>query len=263
MKGVTYSSVALLCALAIDGSAAQPAVEGFATGANGWAGSSDLFTGSWSFTGGIARAVFVNTGGIAFPDICTLSNTPTATSGSFTGNYDTADINAIGFSFMAPTVLPASSAVELEWAGATSVYRHAFSVTQTGVWYHFSVSLQEADKMQWSVIAGSLDNFAAARQSVSRVALRVARSITLAHTFQFDDLFIAGQPGGASLAGGPGGVIVWDSLVAGVGYQVQSTTNLVSATWAKTESLTATGYFHTTTMTNPAKENESFRILFR
>lgn len=239
--------------------AAQPVVESFASGANGWAGSSAFGLGTWSFTGGTARLT-VSPFGPGFPDSCVLSNTPAATSGSFTGDYNVAGIEAIGFSFMAPSVLPASSAVELEWRGSTSVYRRAFSVMQTGVWYHFSASLQEMDKSQWTVIAGSLDNFAAALQSVNRVAIRLEiRGLSVPYQLVMDDLFIAGQPGGASLSGDG---IVWDGLVAGLGYQVQSTTNLVASAWTGVESLTATGFLHTTVITNTTRANEAFRILF-
>jgi hypothetical protein len=260
MKRRVIISVVIMLSgwLVFPAQAAQTAIEKFSSGANGWAGTSELFTGTWSFTGGAARISFAAIG-IGFPEIGTLSNTPSATSGSFTGNYDAAGIEVIGFSFYAPSALPASSAVEVEWAGSTSLYRRAFSVAQTGVWYHFSASLKAEDKSSWTVIAGSMEDFAAARQSVRRVALRVARTLTSAHQFVFDDIFIAGQPGGASLSGGG---IVWDGLLSGVAYQVQSTTNLIAASWTGVESLTATGFFHATVITNAAQSSEAFRILF-
>ena len=240
--------------------AAQPAVESFSGGANGWEGISDFGTGNWFFTGGVARVVFDPVP--LFPDIGTLSNAAGATSGSFTGNFDTAGIEVIGFSFLAPTTLPASSVVELEWGGSTSVYRRGFSVTQTGVWFAFTASLQEVDKNQWTVNKGSLNDFAAARQSVNHVALRVARTLTVAHQFLFDNLFVAGLPGGASVVHGPSNRIEWDGLLAGLNYQVQSTTNLVASPWVTVESLTATGALHSTIITNTVRDMEAFRIRF-
>ncbi len=241
-------------------SAAQPAVESFSVGANGWEGISDFGSGTWSFTGGAARVVFDPVP--LFPDIGTLTNAAGATSGSFTGNFDVAGIDVIGFSFFAPNTLPASSVVELEWGGSTSVYRRGFSVTQTGVWYTFTASLQEEDKNQWTVNKGSLTDFAAARQSVHHVALRVARTLTAAHQFVFDDLFVAGLPGGASVARDSSNRIVWDGLLAGLDYQVQSTTNLLASPWVTVESLTATGALHSTIITNAVRDMEAFRIRF-
>ncbi len=240
--------------------AAQPAVETFFTGANGWEGVSDFGTGNWVFTGGMARVVFDPVP--MFPDIGTMSNAAGATSGSFTGNYDAAGIDVIGFSFLAPNTLPASSAVELEWGGSTSVYRRGFSVTQTGVWYTFTASLQEEDKNQWTVNKGSLSDFAAARQTVNHVAVRVARTLSVTHQFVIDDLFVAGLPGGASMVYTASNRISWDGLLAGLDYQVQSTTNLIASPWVTVESLTATGALHTTIITNAVRDMEAFRIRF-
>ncbi len=241
--------------------AAQPAVESFSGGANGWVGTSDFGTGNWSFTGGAARVAFFDPG-FGFPDLCTLSNSPGATSGSFTGNYENAGIEVIGFSFMALNGLPASSVVELEWGGSTSVYRRGFSVTTTGVWFNFTASVQDDAQGQWTVIKGSLANFAAARQSVRHVALRMSRTLTVAHQFVIDDLFIAGKPGGNSVSRDVVGRIEWGGLLAGVGYQVQSTTNLLLAPWETVENLTATGVLHATIITNESRSMEAYRIRF-
>jgi hypothetical protein len=239
---------------------AQPAVETFSAGANGWEGVAEFGTGSWVFTGGMARVVFDPAP--MFPDIGTLSNAAGATSGSFTGNFDAAGIDVIGFSFLAPNTLPASSVVELEWGGSTSLYRRGFSVMQTGVWYTFTASLQEEDKNQWTVNKGSLSDFSAARQTVHHVAVRVGRTLSVTHQFVMDDLFVAGLPGGASIVREASNRIVWDGLLAGLDYQVQSTTNLIASPWVTMEALTATGALHTTVITNAVREMESFRIRF-
>jgi hypothetical protein len=240
--------------------AAQPAVETFTTGANGWEGVSDFGTGNWVFTGGMARVVFDPAP--LFPEIATVSNAAGATSGSFTGNYDAVGIDVIGFSFFAPNTPPASSVVELEWGGSTSLYSRGFSVTQTGVWYTFTASLQEEDKSQWTVKRGSLSDFVAARQTVHHVAVRVARTLSVTHQFVIDDLFVAGLPGGASMARDASNRISWNGLLAGLDYQVQSTTNLIASPWVTVESLTATGALHATIITNAVRDMEAFRIRF-
>jgi hypothetical protein len=260
IKTMGLAGIMLLIPAAHGLSAAQPAVEGFSGGANGWVGVTEYGTGTWTFTGGVARVVFAPVP--LFPDIGTLSNAPGATSGSFTGNFDNAGIDVVGFSFLALNALPASSVVELEWGGGTSVYRRSFSITQTGLWYNCVASLLEEDKNQWTVSKGSLTDFATARQSVTHVAVRLARTLSVSHQFLIDDLFVAGMPGSASMTRDATGRIEWDGLLAGIGYQVQSTTNLIAAPWVAVESLTATGILHTTIITNAAKEGEAFRINF-
>jgi hypothetical protein len=243
---------------------AQPTNETFTGGSNGWVGTTASAFGSfgiWSFTGGAARVLFPNPG-FPVPENATLSNTPSASSGSFTGNYDAVGIATIGFSFLAPQIVP-SGFVVLEWAGSTSVFQRGFTVATAGVWYHFTASLADVDRHQWTTLLGSSNDFAAARQSVKYVTIRFSRNGLLEHQFIIDDVFLAGQPGGASISRDFDGMIRWDSLVAGVGYQVQSTTNLIAAPWVAVESLTATGVLHTTIITNSARETESFRIRFQ
>ena len=242
---------------------AQPTNETFTGGSNGWVGTTASAFGSfgaWSFTGGAARVLFSNPG-FPVPESATLSNTPSATSGSFTGNYDAAGIDTIGFSFLAPQIVPVGFVI-LEWAGSTSLYQRGFTVTSTGVWYHFTASLADEDRHQWTTLLGSSNDFTAARQSVSYVTIRFSRNGLLDHQFVVDNVFLAGRPGGASFTHDSGGLITWDGLVAGVGYQVQSTTNLISASWVGVESLTATGNLHTTIITNETQPAKSFRILF-
>lgn len=244
--------------------AARTTNESFTGGANGWTGTTGIVpfgpTGVWSFTGGVARVLFSNPG-FAVPDNATLSNTPTASSSSFTGNYDAAGIDTIGFSFLAPQVVPTNFVI-IEWEGSTSKFQRGFTVATTGVWHHFTASLLDEDRHKWTTLLGSSNDFAAARQSVKYVTIRFSRNGLLEHQFVVDNVFLAGRPGGVSLTRDSGGLITWDGLVAGVGYQVQSTTNLISASWVEIESLTATGNLHTTIITNETQPVKSFRIQF-
>jgi hypothetical protein len=59
----------------------------------------DFGIGNCSFIGSANRVVFDHLP--LFPDFSTLSNAAGTTSGSFTGNVDTAGIDVIGFSFLA------------------------------------------------------------------------------------------------------------------------------------------------------------------
>jgi hypothetical protein len=75
-----------------------------------------------------------------------------------------------------------------------------------------------------------------------------------------DNLFVAGRPGGAAIMPDSGGVIQWDGLLAGIGYHVQSTTNLLQTSWTSVETLIATGALHATVITNTSQSIESLRI---
>lgn len=243
---------------------AQPTNESFTGGANGWAGTTGIFpfgeTGAWLFDGNTARVLFDPV--FAVPDNAVLSNTPAASSGSFTGNYDAAGIDTIGFSFLAPQIVPAGFVI-VEWAGSTSLYQRGFTVSTTGVWHHFAASLADEDQHQWTTLQGSSNDFAAARQSVRSVVLRFSRNGVFAHEFSVDNLYVAGQPGGSAITSDAGGVIQWDGLLAGLGYRIQSTTNLLDGTgWTSVETLTATGALHATVITNTTRSTEAFRIRF-
>lgn len=58
------------------------------------------------------------------------------------------------------------------------------------------------------------------------------------------------------------GRVVWDGLLAGVGYRVESSTNLIAGDWSPMESFTATGAVHATVFTNSARTQESLRLSF-
>ena len=102
------------------GSSAQITTEQFNAGAGGWQGSSS-FGGTWTFTGGAARVTCPDTGYIAIPEVGRRSNLPTASGGAFTGNFEAAGIELIGFSFFADTETPNSGRLVL--GGPSSIYQ--------------------------------------------------------------------------------------------------------------------------------------------
>lgn len=244
--------------------AAQPTNESFSAGANGWVGTSGSTpfgeTGVWSFTGGAARVLFFNPG-FPVPDSATLSNGPSASGGAFTGNYEQVGINRIGFSVLAPTVLP-SGFVILEWAGSTSLYQRGFTVATTGVWHHFTASLSDVARGEWTVLAGSVHDFAAARQSVRRVTLRVSRNGLPAHEFVFDHLHLSGEPEAIALDPLASGLMRgrWQALNAGRTYHVEAATTM-TGTWSTIQGFVATGAVHELTLTNAADLNLFWRML--
>jgi hypothetical protein len=202
---------------------AATGVESFASGAQGWMGSSSFFSGTWSFTGGAARVKFMNLGDFPFPDTGTISNMPSASSGSFTGNYDLAGISVIGFRIMAPNV-PPSGLVILEWGGSTSIYQQGFTINSTGVWVTCTASIADDAIAFWSPIEGSMDDFSAARQSVRFVSIRITRTGTLAHEFVVDDIFLAGQPSitTISTSNGTNFTLTGEGMVSNLFYHVES-----------------------------------------
>jgi hypothetical protein len=249
--GACYLMALGLC-WTINLSAAQPTNESFTAGANGWAGSSQSPFGTfafWSFTGGAARVLFTNPG-FAIPESATLSNTPTASGGAFTGNYDQVGINLIGFSVLAPQVLP-SGFIILEWSGSTSLYQRGFTMTATGVWHRFTASLADTERDRWTTLQGSIDDFAAARQSVSRVTIRISRNGLPDHQFVIDDLYLVGEPEAREVVAGGGDTLStrWQALNAGVTYQVESAP-AVTGVWAAAQSFVATGAVQSITLTN-------------
>jgi len=241
---------------------AQITNESFGSGANGWIDSTTFGTGNWSFTGGVARVNFINTG-IAFPDGAKLSGTASASSGAFTGNYDQAGINLVGFSFLAPQIVPPTNTfVVLEWGGSTSIFQKGFSVTATGVWHHFSVSLSDEAKGQWTTIQGSKDNFVAARQSVSFILISVSRNGILEHEYVIDNIFLAGQPSFGALAWSTGSTFHAraDDLLSNRTYDVESAPE-VTGTWTMSQSFISTNTMQWINITNIQPQQLFWRMV--
>jgi hypothetical protein len=227
--------------LAFPGSvfSASIGMETFSAGALGWNGSVTLGGGGWSFTGGVARITFVDTTPVPIPDTGVLSNTPPASSGIFTGNYDAAGVEMIAFRVMAPTELP--SGVVLVWGGSTAVFQRQFFITQTGVWVTCAASLADVDAGPWTVNQGAAENFDAARQDVRFVSVRIQRSGTAAQTYFIDDLVVDALPAGAAppVFSGEAVTMRWDHLQTNVAYRLESATELDGA-WTVEQHLTAT-----------------------
>lgn len=219
--------------------------ETFNAGADGWDGSVAL-SGSWTFTGGVAQAIFDDIG-VPFPDTAVLSNQPSAASAAFTGNYDAVGIELIGFRFRAPTHLP--SDVVLSWGGSTSVFQRSFPVAQTGVWYTFAASLASAALGGWTNASGSLTDFETARQQVKFVAIRISRAGSTERRYQIDDVFLDRLPVGGGFSVGASDLsLQWSSLRSGMTYRVEGTTNLLATPWSALDTFAASNATQQTTV---------------
>ncbi len=223
--------------------AAAITTETFAVGANGWQGSSFL-EGSWTFTGGAARVRFPQSGLFPIFSTGTLSNTMTATAGSFTGNFAVAGINVVGFRFNASTELP--SGVSLWMGDESNTYVRLFDeVTQTNVWYTLAASLVSPETGGWDAVAGSLVNFTTVLQDVRFVAVRIARSGVVSQQFVIDDIFLGRQPKATAMMPADGShQTLWDGLISNTMYNVEVTTNLTLPNWSIIDSFTATNTIH-------------------
>ncbi len=225
-------------ALVSAGPSAQITTEQFNAGAGGWQGS--MFgNGAWTFTGGSARITFTNEV-IPWPYVGTLSNLPTASGGSFTGNFDAAGIEIIGFRFFSASTNPSS--VRLELGGPTSSYQKTFFPNVTGVWQTLVVSLQSVALGGWSNLQGNVGAFVSVRQNVKYVAIKVDRAAVVDLTHHgIDDIFLDRLPVVRSLTPFTGAIFALqgDYLRTNETYRIEATTNLTSE-WSSVASMVAT-----------------------
>lgn len=234
------------------GSSAQITTEQFNAGAGGWQGSSS-FGGTWTFTGGAARVTFPDTGFVAIPDVGTLSNLPSASGGSFTGNFEAAGIELIGFRFFSATETPSS--VRLVLGGPTSVYQTVFYPSGTGVWQTLAASLQSVQMGGWTNLNGPETDFEQVRQNVKYVAIRVDRAGATARMHGIDDVFLDRLPAAGSLAVSTGGLLSLraDYLRSNTAYQVEAAPE-VTGTWSLAQTLVATNSSQSINVTNTAPQ---------
>ncbi len=262
MRRFIQSALALYMISALPGGAAQFYSESFTTGSNGWKGTCDYVSGSWNFTGGAARVNFNDTGFVPVPDVAVLSNAPSASSGSFTGNFDVAGVENIGFKFMAPVELP--SDVRIELGGVTSVYQRSFisQITQTGVWYSLSASVLSREGGGWTNVLGPVGDFVSVRQNVKYVTIKINRAAsTAARQYVVDDLNLFGSPEVAGWSSSTGGLLSLqvNYLATGRTYEVYAAP-AVTGTWTWSQNIVPTGSSQWVTITNTTATNQFFRL---
>ena len=160
----------------------------------------------------------------------------TASGGKFSGDYESAGIRLIGFSFMAQDVLPSAAAVR--WHGASSGFFRSFAsyVAATGVWYRFAFSLADKDAGKW--VGGSPLAFEETLRMVERLEIQLTRAGMGAQRYYVDDVFVDGLPVGA--LGSTGGIhVLWSALRVNTPYLIQSA-DRPSDTWNARSNFVAT-----------------------
>ena len=219
MKTILVMMILLFAAHA---DAAQIHVEDFSAGASSAQGNFSLQAGTWTFTGGVARAQLYATAPYAIPDTAVLRPSAAA----FTGNYAQAGIEVMGFRFQSGR--PRPSALYLELTGGGSVFQKVFPAPQEGQWQTFMVSMQSLQAGGWTVKSGSAQDFPSAIQNVRSVELKIHRSGADALTHAVDDFFVDGLPkSGVQLSmTGPDMSMSWDALQPGASYTMQQSPSL-------------------------------------
>lgn len=195
--------------------AATVHTETFAGGLAGWtnAGAMPLAISNQALRGRFAAQ------GIPVPETGTFVATNTSSGGAFTGDYNAAEIQLIGFSFMAQNTVPSTAL--LRWLGPTSSYFQSFGshVVATGVWYKMAFSLAAGAAGQWS--GGAADEFADALADVRGLEIHVTRAGMDAQNYFIDDVFLDALP-----VGNPnttdGKQVAWSQLRSNVVYVVES-----------------------------------------
>lgn len=175
--------------------AATNYTETFATGSNGWVWIRNV-AGSSSFTGGVARVTMNPTGFPNPTEFVVLAGSNNVSGGSFTGNYHSANIKTIGFSFFAFNIVSNATpnTVDIQWGDRSNTFTKSFTPTQTGIWYKFEADLRCYDKGGWSV-NGSVNNFTSALADVRFVQVKFYGADSTfsggrINTYLVDDIFI-------------------------------------------------------------------------
>lgn len=219
------------------GWAAAIHTETFASGTAGWTKA-----GTWQIvaTNQALQGTFTKQP-VPFPETGAFVATSLASGGAFTGDYDTAGIQLVGFSFMAQDVVP--SAALLRWSNPTSSFFRSFAsaVTQTGVWYRFAFSLRSKDAGQW--VGGTAAAFNDGLLDVKTLEIQLTRAGMAAQRYHIDDVFTDTLPVGA-LAGMKPLRVNWSSLRSTVGYVVEAADD-PNSSWNMIDSFVATDSTHT------------------
>lgn len=229
---------ALLWVVASAVRAATPYSESFGTSATGWTNEGSW--GAFGATNGHLQGRFNAIAGPPTPQppgrfIATNS----ASGGAFAGNYDSAGLVLLGFSIYAADVLPADLLVRWYGGDGFAYFRSglATNLLTTGVWYTLVFSLQDKAAGGW--VGSSATNFAAARQSVTRIELQVERNGTPAQTFAVDNIFVDALPAVAADSVNAPRLIV-APLQSNAAYHIQAAPALSGGTWSNVDLLVAT-----------------------
>lgn len=179
--------IALLLGVALTSGAAAvtPFTETFTTNLAGWTNGG---TKAWTSSNGTALVTLSVLAGP--PETAILKTTPIASGGAFTGDYASAGIMLMGFSFKAENYLP--DRLQVQWkADTNSIFLDAKSaILATGAWYYLAFSLASAAEGGWvsGVDAGT---FLSMQTNVTSITIQVeGQSLTGTSRYRLDDFFI-------------------------------------------------------------------------
>jgi len=246
----------LAAALLLGGAAADaatPFTEGFAGGLSGWTNNGNI---AWTSVANVAKAVVPSTP-LLPPNKAYLLAGAGASGGAFLGDYAATGLTLLGFSFRADGGLP--GLLELRLRGSTNTFIREFTnqVVQTGVWYHFAISLQSQAEGRWNSGATEED-FQQALLDVNNVSLQVGGRSDVAITCYLDDFFVDRHPEAARLQATTNGYgdITWNYIHSNFTYRLEFADSL-TGTWSNAAQVTATS---TGLTSNVALTNSATRL---
>lgn len=217
---------------------AQSYVEDFSGGSSAVQSTLSLGTGSWTYTGAVARVKFSATTPYAVPDTAVLRPLANA----FTGNYIRSGVELLGFRFRSGA--PRPSALYVELSGKDSVYQASLPVPPEGEWQAYMVSLPHAGSGVWKLKSGTEENFSKVLEAVRSLEIKIRRAGALAVEYALDDLYVDGLPrsGGGAFAMGQDMSLPWDFLQPGNRYMVQKSYSLAGP-WVDDHAFLSTNRF--------------------
>jgi len=245
----TCALLVIFCAFSCPSHAAQVYTESFAAGSNGWHWIKPV--GNWEavFTNGVAR---IGMRPVSQPNptqfvVLSSTNNPVVSGGAFTGDYETASIQLIGFSFFAFNLVSDSlNTVDLQWGNSSNAYVKLFTPIQTGVWHRFRADISSYDRGGWTTLYGSETNFASTRRNVEFVQIKFFGADTIltgsrTNVYLIDDIYIDYLHGSSSSMTSASNTpqIVWNNLRTNEVYRVEASPDLVVPQWDVITTITA------------------------
>lgn len=203
--------------------------ETFSVNLQGWS-NAGLRSWTWQ-SGGHLR--------VSFPpsppspgDHATLKAGPTASSGSYTGNYVTAGINLIGFDFMAESTGPATFNLDLIYGTNRMSVALVDRVVPSNGWQTIAVSLRHKADGPWFGPANE-GQFQTWLQDISGVEIRIVRHADQAEIYRLDNFFAVRQSAMTEMVNvGPEAMaMAWTDVLIGRQYRVEATQNLSGNEW--------------------------------
>ena len=149
--------------------------------------------------------------------------------------------------------------LELGLRGSTHTFFRDLTnqVTQTGVWYHFAISLHGKAAGQWNS-GSSEEDFQQALLDVNNVSLQVGGRSDVSITCYLDDFFVDRHPEASRLQATTNGYgdITWNYIHSNFTYRLEFA-DALTGIWSNAGQVTATS---TGLVSNVALTNSALRL---